>query len=129
MLAAILEEAAAGHGPKTESRRKIGDYYASCLDEAAIEARGLKPLAPGVRPYLLTPAALNIPATAGPNSLARAQGREHDRLFRWLSRSAVDWVEPQPVFLVLLIAVASSLHRSIDRQSSKTIVCRGRSLR
>ena len=46
VLAAILEEAAAGHGPKTESRRKIGDYYASCLDEAAIEARGLKPFAP-----------------------------------------------------------------------------------
>ena len=46
VLAAILEEAAAGHGPKTESRRKIGDYYASCLDEAAIDARGLKPFAP-----------------------------------------------------------------------------------
>ena len=46
VLAAILEEAAAGHGPKTENRRKIGDYYASCLDEAAIDAKGLKPFAP-----------------------------------------------------------------------------------
>jgi endothelin-converting enzyme/putative endopeptidase len=34
VLAAILEEAAAGKGAKTENRRKIGDYYASCLDEA-----------------------------------------------------------------------------------------------
>jgi endothelin-converting enzyme/putative endopeptidase len=45
-LAAILEEAAAGHGPKTENHRKIGDYYASCLDETAIDAKGLKPFAP-----------------------------------------------------------------------------------
>src|SRR4029079_13411065 len=29
-----------------ENHRKIGDYYASCLDEAAIEAKGLKPFAP-----------------------------------------------------------------------------------
>lgn len=46
VLAAILEESAAGQGAKTENRRKIGDYYASCLDEAAIEAKGLKPFAP-----------------------------------------------------------------------------------
>jgi putative endopeptidase len=43
VLAAILEEAAAGMGTKTENRRKIGDYYASCLDEATIDAKGLKP--------------------------------------------------------------------------------------
>jgi putative endopeptidase len=46
VLAAILKDAAAGEGAKTESRRKIGDYYASCLDDAAIEAKGLKPFAP-----------------------------------------------------------------------------------
>jgi endothelin-converting enzyme/putative endopeptidase len=46
VLAAILEEAAAGQGAKTKNRRKIGDYYASCLDEAAIDAKGLKPFAP-----------------------------------------------------------------------------------
>ena len=45
-LAAILEEAAAGHGANTQSRRKIGDYYASCLDESEIDAKGLKPFAP-----------------------------------------------------------------------------------
>jgi endothelin-converting enzyme/putative endopeptidase len=33
-------------GAKTENRRKIGDYYAACLDEAAIEAKGLEPFAP-----------------------------------------------------------------------------------
>jgi len=46
VLAAILEEAAAGHGPKTENRRKIGDYYASCLDQAEIDAKGLRPFTP-----------------------------------------------------------------------------------
>ena len=46
VLASILEEAAAGQGIKTEARRKIGDYYASCMDEAAIEEKGLQPFAP-----------------------------------------------------------------------------------
>jgi putative endopeptidase len=45
VLASILEEAAAGKGANTENRRKIGDYYASCLDEASIEAKGFKPFA------------------------------------------------------------------------------------
>jgi putative endopeptidase len=42
-LRAILETAAAGSNPAT---RKIGDFYASCMDEAGIEAKGLAPLAP-----------------------------------------------------------------------------------
>ena len=42
-LRSILETAAAGSGPAT---RKIGDFYASCMDEAVIEAKGLAPLAP-----------------------------------------------------------------------------------
>ena len=46
VLASILEEAASGQGVKTEARRKIGDYYASCMDEAAIEEKGLQPFAP-----------------------------------------------------------------------------------
>ena len=46
VLAAILEEAAAGRGANSQNFRKIGDYYASCLDESAIEAKGLKPFAP-----------------------------------------------------------------------------------
>jgi endothelin-converting enzyme/putative endopeptidase len=46
VLAAILEEAAAGHGANSQNRRKIGDYYASCLDESNIDTKGLKPFAP-----------------------------------------------------------------------------------
>ena len=42
-LRAILDKAAAA--PDDESR-KAGDFWAACLDEAAIEARGLAPLQP-----------------------------------------------------------------------------------
>jgi putative endopeptidase len=44
-LRGILETAAAGTDPAT---RKIGDFYASCMDEAGIEAKGLAPLAPAL---------------------------------------------------------------------------------
>jgi putative endopeptidase len=46
MLAEILIDAASGRGRKDENERKIGDYYASCLNEKAIEATGLKPFLP-----------------------------------------------------------------------------------
>jgi endothelin-converting enzyme/putative endopeptidase len=41
VLRGILERAAAGSDPAT---RKIGDYYASCMDESGIEKKGLAPL-------------------------------------------------------------------------------------
>ncbi len=42
----ILEDAAAHPGATGTNTQKVGDFYASALDEAAIEAAGLKPLAP-----------------------------------------------------------------------------------
>ena len=46
-LRAILE-AAAGNtsAPAGSNERRIGDYFASCMDTAAIDARGLSPLQP-----------------------------------------------------------------------------------
>jgi putative endopeptidase len=41
MLRQLLESAAA---QPTGETRKIGDYYASCMDEAGIDAKGTKPL-------------------------------------------------------------------------------------
>lgn len=41
---ALLEEAAAAHAPAGSVTQKVGDAYASYIDEAAIEARGLAPL-------------------------------------------------------------------------------------
>jgi len=46
LLKRVLEEAAAGSSPST---KKIGDYYASCMDEPAIEAKGVTPLEPTLR--------------------------------------------------------------------------------
>jgi putative endopeptidase len=45
-LRGILEEAAKASGSQDSVTRKIGDYYASCMDEAAIEKLGAKPLSP-----------------------------------------------------------------------------------
>src|ERR1700716_1288860 len=47
MLHQILEASAKNtSAAKGSSEQKVGDYYATCMDEATIEAEGLKPLAP-----------------------------------------------------------------------------------
>jgi putative endopeptidase len=47
LLREILDAAAKNtSAPKGSSEQKVGDYYATCMDEAKIEAEGLKPLAP-----------------------------------------------------------------------------------
>jgi predicted metalloendopeptidase len=45
-LRAILEAAALSKAAAGSSERKIGDFYASCMDTAAIDARGIEPLKP-----------------------------------------------------------------------------------
>jgi putative endopeptidase len=47
-LRAILEEAANANRTRDAVTQKIGDYYASCVDEAAIEKLGAKPLSPSL---------------------------------------------------------------------------------
>jgi putative endopeptidase len=58
-LRGILEAAAAGTDPAT---RKIGDFYASCMDEAGIEAKGLAPLAPELARIDALTGAAGLPA-------------------------------------------------------------------
>ena len=48
-LRAILEEAAERDAARNAVTQKIGDYYASCMDEAAIEKLGAKPLLPELK--------------------------------------------------------------------------------
>src|SRR5215831_14183059 len=44
-LRTILEAAAANkQAPEGSNERKIGEFYASCMDTAAIDARGVKPV-------------------------------------------------------------------------------------
>ena len=63
-IAGLIQEAAASAQPGSEAR-KIGDYYASLLDEAAIERLGLKPLEADLR---------RIDAIGDRAQLARALG-------------------------------------------------------
>ncbi len=44
----LLEEASSASAPAGTTARRIGDYFAAYLDEAAIEARGLAPLQPAL---------------------------------------------------------------------------------
>ncbi|MFT3772942.1 MAG: M13 family metallopeptidase [Minicystis sp.] len=46
---AILEEAAARPGPEGSDQRKAGDFYASGMDEEAIEAAGITPILPEIQ--------------------------------------------------------------------------------
>src|SRR5277367_6021999 len=42
----ILEKAAVERAGRSTNEQKIGDYYATCMDEGAIEKAGTKPLDP-----------------------------------------------------------------------------------
>jgi putative endopeptidase len=56
-----------GLAEKTEGRsavqQKIGDYFAACMDEAAIEARGIEPLKPYLDRIAAMKAKRDLPAT------------------------------------------------------------------
>jgi len=45
-LRTLLETAAKGGAGRSANEQKIGDYYAACMDEGAVEALGARPLAP-----------------------------------------------------------------------------------
>jgi putative endopeptidase len=61
----LIAEAAKARGPAGSDARKIGDYYASFMDEARIEARGKEPLRPRLE---------EIAAISDGPGLARALG-------------------------------------------------------
>jgi len=46
ILRGLLDQVAQKSAQHTANEQKIGDYYASCMDEDEIEANGLKPLQP-----------------------------------------------------------------------------------
>lgn len=49
ILKGILEGLAKGEGDGGQYGKQLGDYYATCMDEAAIEAADTKPLAPWLK--------------------------------------------------------------------------------
>ena len=62
----ILERAAARSSGRTPDEQRLGDYYASCMDEATIDARGIAPLAPLLQ---------DIDGLQSPADLVRMAGR------------------------------------------------------
>jgi endothelin-converting enzyme/putative endopeptidase len=70
----LLERAATSRDPES---RKIGNYYASCMDEAAIEHRGLSPLESEFRNIGL------LSVTRLPALLARLHRNGVDAFFRF----------------------------------------------
>ena len=63
-LRGMLEQTAALTGTRTPNQQKIGDFYHACMDTAAIEAAGLKPLQP-LLDEISTMSLLQLPALAG----------------------------------------------------------------
>jgi predicted metalloendopeptidase len=82
----ILEEAAKNNNaargsnehPRDSNEKKIGDYYAACMDEAGIEAQGLKP----IQPELARIAAISGPAELQ-SEVARLQAEGAEPMFRF----------------------------------------------
>jgi len=46
ILRDVLEKSSAAGENRSSNEQKIGDYYASCMDEGVVEKKGLAPLAP-----------------------------------------------------------------------------------
>src|SRR6185437_13778290 len=62
----IVEQAAAAHPQSGSPEQKIGDYYASFMDQAGIEARGLAPISADLQ---------RIAAAASHGQIARLFGQ------------------------------------------------------
>jgi len=61
-LRRILEAAAVPSPKQSAEEQKIGDYYASCMDEAAIEKLGAKPLKPDLERIAALKSKADLPA-------------------------------------------------------------------
>ena len=77
----ILEKAAVAHAKPGTNEQKIGDYYASCMDEAAIEKKGLEPLKPELERIARLQSKAELPAY-----LAHAHGLGSNAFFEFSSQ-------------------------------------------
>jgi len=66
-LLTLIQESANAGSSASEDRRKVGEYYASFMDEAGIEQKGMAPLAPQLDA---------VAAIADRHALARALGAQ-----------------------------------------------------
>ncbi len=64
-LNGILAKASAGGAGRTPNEQKIGDYYKSCMDTDAIEAKGMAPLQPLLDKINAVQSGSDLPALIG----------------------------------------------------------------
>ncbi|MEZ5399616.1 MAG: M13 family metallopeptidase [Bryobacteraceae bacterium] len=64
-LRTVLEEAARKQSGRDILDERIGDHYAACMDEAAVNAKGMKPIEPYLRPIERLRDAKGLPAVLG----------------------------------------------------------------
>jgi putative endopeptidase len=79
-LRQILEAAEKSDAPSGSNTRKVGEFYASCMDTAAIEAAGTKPIGPTLQRIAEAKSARELPALA-----AQLQQQGVGVLFRFTS--------------------------------------------
>ena len=82
----LIETAAKTQGPAGSEARMIGDYYASFMDEAAVEAKGATPLAPELAQIAAIKTRKDLSAQLGGSMRAdvdimNATNAKTDRLF------------------------------------------------
>jgi putative endopeptidase len=84
-LHGILEQAAAPGGQRDAVNQKIGDFYAACIDETAIETRGIDSIKPDLeriaalkKAHDLAPLLANLHTTIGGRSLMFVGGADQD---------------------------------------------------
>jgi putative endopeptidase len=79
-MRSILEAAAKTNAPAGSNEQKIGDFYASCMDTAAIEAAGLKPIAGNLKEIAAIDDRVSLDA-----AIAKLQEQGANALFRFNS--------------------------------------------
>jgi putative endopeptidase len=85
-LRGILEDVSSQPQPPGSPQQKVGDFFASAMDTAAIDAAGINPLAADLAA---------IDAIKSPTDLARTLARLHDQGFSGLFSIGVDADEKQ----------------------------------
>jgi putative endopeptidase len=58
----VLEQAAQGGAARSAVEQKTGDYFAACMDEAAVEKLGASPIAPALRRIAALASTAQLPA-------------------------------------------------------------------
>ncbi len=71
VLRGILDKASVDNPKRSAVEQKIGDFYASCMDEASIDKLGIQPLEPELKRIDAIQTKAQIVDRIGPSSLVR----------------------------------------------------------